>query len=162
MQSNCSRHTVRRYGFLAVGTGCYATPAIPMSRLNSARWDFSRQSSMNFGSALDVAAKIVGVSRDFALLACCERDVAALLAGQASVVRSQAYYLDITHPLANKGAALSQFANLLAIPLAEIAVIGDGGNDVAMFERSGLSIAMGNAKPAVRQAADFVTNEQWR
>jgi Cof subfamily protein (haloacid dehalogenase superfamily) len=112
----------------------------------------------DFGPALGLAAKIVGVSRDFALLARCERDVAAVLAGQASVVRSQAYYLDITHPLANKGVALSEFAKLLAIPLAEIAVIGDGGNDVAMFERSGLSIAMGNAKPEVRQAADFVTN----
>ena len=79
----------------------------------------------DFGPALDVAAKIVGVSADFALLARCEQDVAALLAGQASVVRSQAYYLDITHPLANKGVALSEFAKLLAIPLAEIAVIGD-------------------------------------
>jgi Cof subfamily protein (haloacid dehalogenase superfamily) len=112
----------------------------------------------DFGPALDVAAKIVGVSSDFALLARCERDVAALLAGQASVVRSQAYYLDITHPLANKGVALSEFAKLLAVPLVEIAVIGDGSNDVAMFERSGLSIAMGNAKPAVQQSADFVTN----
>ena len=111
-----------------------------------------------FGSALDTAAKIVGVSKDFALLAQCEHDAAARLAGRASVVRSQAYYLDITHPLANKGVALSEFAKLLAIPLAEIAVIGDGGNDVAMFERSGLSIAMGNAKPAVRRAADFLTD----
>jgi Cof subfamily protein (haloacid dehalogenase superfamily) len=111
----------------------------------------------DFGAALDVAAKIVGVSRDFALLACCEHDLAALLAGQASVVRSQAYYLDITDPLANKGVALSELAKPLAIPLAEIAVIGDGGNDVAMFERSGLSIAMGNASPEVKQAADFVT-----
>jgi len=56
----------------------------------------------DFGPALDVAAKIVGVSTDFALLARCERDVATLLAGHASVVRSQAYYLDITHPLANR------------------------------------------------------------
>jgi Cof subfamily protein (haloacid dehalogenase superfamily) len=111
-----------------------------------------------FGSRLDTAAKIVGVSEDFALLAQCEHDAAATLAARASVVRSQAYYLDITHPLANKGVALSEFAKLVAVPLAEIAVIGDGGNDVAMFERSGLSIAMGNAKPAVRQAADFVTN----
>jgi Cof subfamily protein (haloacid dehalogenase superfamily) len=110
-----------------------------------------------FGPALDVAAKIVGVSRDFALLARCEQDVAAQLASRASVVRSQAYYLDITHPLANKGVALSEFAKLLAIPLTEIAVIGDGGNDVAMFERSGLSIAMGNASSEVKQAADFVT-----
>jgi Cof subfamily protein (haloacid dehalogenase superfamily) len=112
----------------------------------------------DFGSALDVAAKIVGVSPDPALLAQCEHDVAAALAGQACVVRSQAYYLDITHPLANKGVALSELAKLLAIPLAEIAVIGDGGNDVAMFERSGLSIAMGNASTEVQQAADFVTD----
>jgi len=111
-----------------------------------------------FGSSLDTAAKIVGVSADFAHLARCEHDVTTALAGRASVARSQAYYLDITHPLANKGAALSQLAKILAVPLAEIAVIGDGANDVAMFERSGLSIAMGNAKPSVQQAADFVTD----
>jgi hypothetical protein len=38
--------------------------------------------------------------------------------------------------LTNKGVAQSEIANLLAVPLAEVAVIGDGGNDVAMFERS--------------------------
>jgi Cof subfamily protein (haloacid dehalogenase superfamily) len=112
----------------------------------------------DFGCAIDVAAKIVGVSPDFERLARCERDVRAALADQASVARSQFYYLDITHPLANKGAALSEIAKLLAVPLAEIAVIGDGGNDVAMFERSGLSIAMGNASPEVRRAADLVTD----
>jgi hydroxymethylpyrimidine pyrophosphatase-like HAD family hydrolase len=84
--------------------------------------------------------------------------VRAALADQASVARSQPYYLDITHPLANKGIALSELARLLAVPREEIAVIGDGGNDIAMFERSGLSIAMGNAGPEVQQAADFVTD----
>src|SRR5664279_2945535 len=112
----------------------------------------------DFGPALDIAAKIVGVSKDCALLAQCELDVAAVLTDQASVARSQVYYLDITHPLANKGVALSELAQRLAIPLAEIAVIGDGSNDVAMFERSGLSIAMGNASLAVQRAADFVTD----
>jgi Cof subfamily protein (haloacid dehalogenase superfamily) len=111
-----------------------------------------------FGSALEVAAKIVGVSADFDLLARCEREVGAALAGQASVVRSQPYYLDITHPLANKGVALSALATQFSVPPADIAVIGDGGNDVAMFERSGLSIAMGNASPLVQRAADFVTD----
>jgi len=110
-----------------------------------------------FGSTLGGAAKIVGVSADFELLARCEHDVRGTLADQASVALSQPYYLDITHPQANKGVALSELARLLAIPLAEIAVIGDGGNDVAMFERSGLSIAMGNASPEVQRAADFVT-----
>jgi Cof subfamily protein (haloacid dehalogenase superfamily) len=111
----------------------------------------------DFGAALDVAAKIVGVSKNFDLLAQCEHDVRAALADSASVARSQPYYLDITHPLANKGAAFSEIAKLLGIPLAEIAAIGDGANDVAMFERSGLSIAMGNASPKVQHAADFVT-----
>ena len=111
-----------------------------------------------FGPALGVAAKIVGVSADFERLALSEREMQAELADQASVARSQPYYLDITSPLANKGAALSELAKLLDIPPAEIAVIGDGGNDVAMFERSGLSIAMGNASPSVRHAADFVTD----
>jgi Cof subfamily protein (haloacid dehalogenase superfamily) len=111
----------------------------------------------DFGAALDVAAKIVGVSKNFDLLAQCEHDVRAALADTAFVVRSQSYYLDITHPLANKGAAFSEIARLLDVPVAEIAAIGDGGNDVAMFERSGLSIAMGNASPPVQRAADFVT-----
>lgn len=112
----------------------------------------------NFGQSLDAANKIVGVSREFEVLAQRERDVRTVLADHATVARSQSYYLDITHPLANKGVALSEIARLLGVQLAEIAVIGDGGNDVAMFERSGLSIAMGNASPAVQRAADFVTD----
>src|SRR5271155_2223793 len=112
----------------------------------------------DFGSALDAAAKIVGVSEDFDLLEQCERDVRVALTSSASVVRSQRYYLDITHPLANKGVAVTEIAKLLGIPLAEIATIGDGSNDVAMFERSGLSIAMGNASPQVQRKADFVTD----
>jgi hypothetical protein len=111
-----------------------------------------------FGSALDAAAKIVGVSKDFDLLEQCERDVRVALTGSAFVARSQRYYLDITHPLANKGVALTEIAKLSGIPLAEIAAIGDGSNDVAMFERAGLSIAMGNASPQVQRKADFVTD----
>jgi Cof subfamily protein (haloacid dehalogenase superfamily) len=112
----------------------------------------------DFGPVLDIAAKIVGVSTDFELLTRCEYDVRAALADQASVARSQSYYLDITHRLANKGVALLELAKLLALPPEEIAVIGDGGNDVAMFEQSGLSIAMANASPDVRRTADFVTD----
>lgn len=111
-----------------------------------------------FGTALDASAKIVGVSADFELLEGCEREVRTALVDGAFVARSQPYYLDVTHPLANKGTALTEISRLLGVPLAEIAVIGDGGNDVAMFERSGLSIAMGNASPEVQHAADFVTD----
>ena len=43
------------------------------------------------------------------------------------------------------------------IPLEQIATLGDGANDVLMFERSGLSIAMGNASEEVRRQATYVT-----
>ena len=112
----------------------------------------------DFGRALDAASKIVAVSDDFDLLTRLEPLARAVLADDAAIARSQPYYLDFTHPLANKGVALSELAQLLSIPVAEIAVIGDGGNDVAMFERAGLSIAMGNAAPQVQAAADFVTD----
>jgi Cof subfamily protein (haloacid dehalogenase superfamily) len=111
----------------------------------------------DFAGGLGSTAKIVGVSPDFELLAQCEYDLRTSLADQACVVRSQPYYLDITHPLANKGVAVAEIAKLLGLPLREIATIGDGANDVAMFERSGLSIAMGNAAPEVQNRADFVT-----
>src|SRR5277367_2616926 len=81
----------------------------------------------DFGPVLDTAAKIVGVSKDFALVARCERELRNVLGERATIARSQPYYVDITHPLANKGAALSGIAKLIAVPLAEVATIGDGG-----------------------------------
>jgi hypothetical protein len=132
-------------------------PAGPYVGLEQHTIGFEPAVVRDFGRALDGAAKIVAVNADVDLLTRLERYARDALAGRATVARSQPYYLDFTHPLANKGAALSELGTLLAIPAAHIAVIGDGGNDVAMFDRSGLSIAMGNAELAVRRAADFVT-----
>ncbi len=64
----------------------------------------------------------------------------------------------MTHPDANKGAVLDYLAKTLVIPANEIATIGDMPNDVLMFRKSGLSIAMGNASPEVKKQADFVTD----
>jgi Cof subfamily protein (haloacid dehalogenase superfamily) len=111
----------------------------------------------DFGSSLDAAAKIVGVSADFALLARCESATQSLLGADASVARSQLYYLDVTHPLANKGAGVLALARHLNIPVKEIATIGDGLNDIPMFAVSGVSVAMGNASPEVQARAQLVT-----
>jgi hypothetical protein len=115
-----------------------------------------------FGRALDSAVKIVAVSPDFGLLDGLEQGARAAFAEQATVARSQRYYLDFTHVLANRGVALSELAKFLAVPVTEIAVVGDGGNDVAMFRRGGLSIAMGNGGPNVQRAADVVTDSNSR
>jgi hypothetical protein len=48
-------------------------------------------------------------------------------------------------------------SKLLSIPPAQIATIGDMPNDVLMFQKSGVSIAMGNASAEVQSQAQFVT-----
>jgi hypothetical protein len=65
--------------------------------------------------------------------------------------------LDVTHPEANKGAVLLDLSARYEIPAEAIATIGDMPNDMLMFAKSGLSIAMGNAESDVKRAASFVT-----
>jgi len=103
-------------------------------------------------------AKIVGVSDDHACVAAGERAAQAALGARASATRSQPYYLDITHPQANKGAVVDALAEMFGIDRQDIATIGDGGNDTLMFARSGLSIAMGNASEEVKSRATVVTD----
>ncbi len=73
-----------------------------------------------------------------------------------NLVFSAPIYLEATRQGANKGYAINRLSAHLGIPLDRIAVIGDGGNDVSMFQIAGLAIAMGNAPPEVKAAADVV------
>jgi Cof subfamily protein (haloacid dehalogenase superfamily) len=105
----------------------------------------------------DGIAKLVGVSDDYTAVATAAGAAREELGDGVSASRSQPYYLDVTHPQANKGHVVRFLSERYGIAEADIATIGDGPNDVLMFERSGLSIAMGNADPEVRRAATHVT-----
>lgn len=111
----------------------------------------------DFSVLLANVDKIVGVSEDYDLLAELDAKMAAALGDRATVGRSQPYYLDVTAPAANKGDGVAALAASMGIPLEAIAVIGDQRNDLPMFARAGLSIAMGQAPDAVRERADRVT-----
>jgi Cof subfamily protein (haloacid dehalogenase superfamily) len=110
----------------------------------------------DFEHAVEKVTKIVGVSDNHDALAQAEADVQQF-AGLVSAARSQPYYLDVTDPQANKGAVIDTLSRMLAIPASEVVSIGDGPNDVLMFEKSGLSIAMANASEDVQKAAHCVT-----
>jgi Cof subfamily protein (haloacid dehalogenase superfamily) len=112
----------------------------------------------SFDDVLDKVVKIVGVSDDHEALGRAEEDVKKQCGREVSVSRSQPYYLDITHPDANKGAVVAWLSDHLDIPAGKMVTIGDGPNDILMFRPSGLSIAMGNAGAEVRAAADEVTS----
>jgi Cof subfamily protein (haloacid dehalogenase superfamily) len=126
----------------------------------------------DFAGKMDDVAKIVGVSDDLAAVAKCEEAVRARFAdaicckqstpsrepeSRVSAARSQPYYLDVTHPDANKGAVVLALSTMLSIPVEQIATIGDMPNDMTMFAKSGLSIAMGQSSDDVKGAATYVT-----
>jgi Cof subfamily protein (haloacid dehalogenase superfamily) len=104
------------------------------------------------------ACKIVGISADPDNLARCEITMQTALAGQAKAVRSQSYYLDITPAGQDKGTFVEAMAKRLDIMPRNIATIGDMQNDLAMFGKSGLSFAMGNAHDDVKAQATCVTD----
>jgi|SRR5579875_86188 len=118
---------------------------------------FAPQVVERFDGLLDQVVKVVGVSDREEELHAAHRELAARLGDAVSASRSQPYYLDVTHPRANKGFVLEWLAGRLGIDPGQVAAIGDMPNDVLMFERAGLAIAMGNAPPAVKRAADVVT-----
>jgi Cof subfamily protein (haloacid dehalogenase superfamily) len=112
----------------------------------------------DFDEQLDQVAKIVGVSDDHDRVRRCEADAQVMFGQRATAARSQPYYLDVTNKDANKGAVVDYLSGRMGIATGEIATIGDQPNDVLMFSRSGLSIAMGNASDEVKVQAKAVTD----
>ncbi len=111
----------------------------------------------DFTPYLSAACKIVGASSDAAMLQRCEAAMQQAVGTQATAIRSQSYYLDVTPPGHDKGTFVQAMATRLGISTDAIATIGDMQNDLAMFRTSGVSFAMGNATHDVKKLATHVT-----
>ena len=140
------------------GTEWYITdPNAPHVVRETSTVQFEPTVVPSYDGRLDRVVKIVGVSDDFERVAGCETSIQVRFGGHVSAARSQPYYLDVTHPTANKGAVVERLSTYYKIALAHVATIGDQPNDTLMFHRSGLSIAMGNASQDVQRQATCVT-----
>jgi Cof subfamily protein (haloacid dehalogenase superfamily) len=102
-------------------------------------------------------AKLVGVSDDTDAVTKATEAVHDKFGDHVTAAASQPYYLDVTHPKANKGEVAKYLAAKYKLETDDIATIGDMPNDVLMFAHSGLSIAMGQSSPEVKRAARRVT-----
>jgi Cof subfamily protein (haloacid dehalogenase superfamily) len=111
----------------------------------------------DFTPYLSSACKLVGACADAALLQRCEAAMQKALGAQATAVRSQSYYLDVTPPGYDKGTFVQAMTKRLGISSGAVATNGDMHNDLPMFRTSGISIAMGNAMDDVKKLATHVT-----
>jgi len=154
--------TIRSYGlyvWMYRSTEWYVTdPKAPHAEREATTVQFQPTVVPIYNQYLDKAVKIVDVSDDHDLVAQCEAAVQQKFGAQISASRSQPHYLDVTHPTANKGVVIERLSQYFKIPLEQVATLGDQPNDVLMFKRSGLSIAMGNASEEVQNQATYVTD----
>jgi Cof subfamily protein (haloacid dehalogenase superfamily) len=154
--------TIRAHGlyvWMYRATEWYVTdPKAPHAEREATTVQFPPTVVESYDRYLDRAVKIVGVSDDHDLVARCEAAVQQQFGSDVSAARSQPHYLDVTHPTANKGVVVERLSHYFKIPLEQIATLGDQLNDVLMFKRSGLSIAMANASEEVQNQATYVTD----
>ena len=68
-------------------------------------------------------------------------------------------FVDIISNDASKAVGLDVMAGHFGFSVKEAMAIGDGANDIPMIRHAGIGIAMGNASPKVKDAADFVTGD---
>jgi len=77
---------------------------------------------------------------------------------QLFITKSKPHFLEFTHPQATKGWGLATVAEHLGIRREEIIAFGDSFNDLALLRGAGFAVAMGNARPELKEVADYVTD----
>lgn len=139
----------------------FGTPAAAISYIQSTRQPVEdiRAFLKAHGEELD---SIDIVTRD---AICGAPEVRAAIEREVSgiyVTSSVPQMVEISHADAGKAKALCWLAKRLGISAEETAAFGDAENDREMIRWAGLGVAMGNADPMTKEAADLVaaTNQE--
>ena len=87
-----------------------------------------------------------------------QKENESILKDKYSSVLSQPYIYEILPKGNNKGTGLKKLAKKLGIKQEEIMAIGDGNNDIEMFEYANYSVAMENGTELAKKAAKYETD----
>lgn len=79
-------------------------------------------------------------------------------AGQITAQFSNDQYLEFYSREAGKGNAILEVCHIFGVPEEDSVAAGDAPNDISMLLAAGTGVAMANAAPDVKEAADFVTS----
>lgn len=66
-------------------------------------------------------------------------------------------FTDVTAKGVSKAEGIAAIAARRGFGIADTMAFGDGGNDLSMVKAAGIGVAMGNANPVLKEAADYVT-----
>ncbi|MGE5391742.1 MAG: Cof-type HAD-IIB family hydrolase [Deltaproteobacteria bacterium] len=103
------------------------------------------------------AMKIMAIIRDQELLLALYQELTSQY-HELHITRSKPIFLEAMALKANKGLALQVVAEHYGLQREEVLAIGDSYNDLDMIRWAGVGIAMANARPEVKDTADYITS----
>lgn len=81
----------------------------------------------------------------------------AQLDGQVTLVQALDHMLEILPPGTSKGKGVQKLLEMVGVSPEHVLAMGDAENDIEMLQLAGVAVAMGQAKPAVKAVADYIT-----
>lgn len=86
-----------------------------------------------------------------------EKELRQKYGSVASIYRSEPFFIEIMPKNVDKASSLDKLLETIGIIRENAICCGDGFNDVSMIKYAGIGVAMGNAQPEVKEAADYIT-----
>ena len=71
------------------------------------------------------------------------------------------FALHLKHKSVNKATGMRKIAEIMGIGAEDFAAMGDSANDLPMLKAAGLALAVGNAAPELKAAADYVSKASY-
>lgn len=66
-------------------------------------------------------------------------------------------FLEYVKKGTGKGDGIKKLADMLGIPFSNVVAAGDEENDISMVQIAGVGVAMANARPVLKEVADYIT-----
>jgi len=85
------------------------------------------------------------------------KELQELFGAKANVMRSEAFFIEVTARGIDKAKTLERVIGPIGITQSNTICCGDAFNDISMVKYAGVGVAMGNAKPEVKEVADYIT-----
>lgn len=142
----------------------------PIVFLDSVRMRTNKEDDPGIRKALtDLRADVPPADPDYykthdvyqGLLFCREEEEGIYTKGASpfQFIRWHELSLDVLPPIGSKALGIEKILRQIGIKRENTYAFGDGLNDIEMLKFVGTGVAMGNAKPATRQAADLVCGD---
>ena len=86
-----------------------------------------------------------------------EQELQQKYGDRVSVYRSEPFFIEIMPQNVDKATSLDRMLETVGMTRENAICCGDGFNDISMIQYAGTGVAMGNAQPAVKEVADYIT-----